>query len=93
MREIYSDFLMSAAATAQGGPVVWDYEAMRRVAGARIYLKVGLSTEAAVALAESSPYPEGVKLGIRKQLAKYQEITLGQVQILLGWAARKAQER
>jgi hypothetical protein len=91
MRELYSDFLMPAAVTAQGGPVAWNYEAMRRTAARRIYLKAKVSTEAAIALAEASPYPEGVKLGIRKQLANTQEITLGQVQILLGWAARRAQ--
>jgi hypothetical protein len=76
----------------QGTPVVWNYDMMKRVAS-RLpwYTPVNLDTDVALSIAEMSPYPSGVKLGVRKQLANDKAITLRQISILLGWAADRAQ--
>jgi len=73
-------------------PAVWSYEHMRtRAARVRYLSGVRVSTDSALALAELSPYPRGVKLGIMKQVANEKAVTLRQVGILLGWAADRAQ--
>lgn len=73
-------------------PVFFNYEIMRQSAGQLTgYVKVKLDVSAALALADASPYPRGVRLGVMKQVASGREITLEQMRILLGWAARKSQ--
>lgn len=72
--------------------VLLSYDIMRRNASVLSgYVKLRISTEFALALADRSPYPSGVKLGVMKQVANTKEVTLEQMRILLGWAARKAQ--
>jgi len=77
-----------------GSPAVSSYEDMKNRAG-RIsgYLRVGIAPEVAMALAVQSPYPDGVKTGVRKLLANADGtgVTLEQLRIMLGWAARRAQ--
>lgn len=73
--------------------MTFGYEFMRMEASQlRGYLKIRLDVQAAMALAELSPYPRGVKIGVMKQVANAKEITLEQMRILLGWAARKSQD-
>jgi hypothetical protein len=50
-----------------------------------------MNLKSALALAALSPYPDGVKIGVMKQIANTKEITLEQMRFLLGWAARKSQ--
>ena len=70
----------------------FGYEYLRLNAGKLSpYTRVNLSTQVAFSLAEKSPYPQGVKLGIRKHLANENAVSLRQLSILLGWAADKAQ--
>lgn len=73
-------------------PVIWDYDRMRRSA-ARLspFTPLKLDEDSALELAAKSPYPEAVKLGVRKHLANGEGITLRQLAIILGWAARRAQ--
>jgi hypothetical protein len=76
----------------QDSRVVWDYDRMKREASRMAwYTSVTVPAYIAYDLADMSPYPNGVKLGIRKQLANDKKITLRQMSILLGWAANKAQ--
>ena len=68
----------------------FSYEIMRQAAGRLTgYVKVKLDVNAALGLADLSAYPRGVRLGVMKQVASNREITLEQMRILLGWAARK----
>jgi hypothetical protein len=83
--------LFGVPSEAAGSPKILDYEIMRRRSAVRLYLKVKVNLPSALELADASAYPEGVKLGIRKQIANDQEVTLEQIRILLGWAARRAQ--
>lgn len=55
------------------------------------YVKIKMNLKSALALAALSPYPDGVKIGVMKQIANTKEITLEQMRFLLGWAARKSQ--
>lgn len=69
-----------------------DYEWLRNdAAQLRGYVKVKLDVRAALALADMSPYPRGVRVGVMKQVASAREISLEQMRIMLGWAARKSQ--
>ena len=73
-------------------PVVYSYEHMRtRAARVRYLSGVRVSTDSALALAELSPYPRGVKLGIMKYYANTRYVTLSQLRIILGWSADRAQ--
>lgn len=74
------------------GEKTWGYEDLRAEAALlRGYVKIKMSLPSALALAEKSPYPSGVRLGVMKQMSNTKEITLEQMRILLGWAARKSQ--
>ena len=89
-RKIYADFYRCPAKAES--PVIYDYSRHQLAAGRLSpFAKVRLSEEAAGYLAARSPYPDGVKLGVMKQVANNREITLSQMRILLGWAARRAQ--
>lgn len=55
-------------------------------------VKIKVDVRAALALADLSPYPQSVKLGVMKQVSNTREITLEQMRILLGWAAQRAQK-
>lgn len=78
----------------QNSPILWNYEIMKRDAGQlRGYVKVVMDVRAAFNLADASPLPHGVRLGIMKQVSNTKEITLAQMRMLLGWAADKAQRR
>lgn len=89
MQKLYAP--LYGVPSGDSSPEIFDYEIMRRRDTRRIYLKTQVALPVALALAGSSPYPDGVKLGIRKQIANNSEITLEQMRILLGWAARRAQ--
>lgn len=84
-----SYYLMPAQ--PQGTPAIWNYNIMRKVSG-RLggLVKISLATGVALRMAELSPYPRGVKLGIMKQVADNKGITLRQMQILLSFAAQRA---
>jgi hypothetical protein len=70
----------------------FGYEDLRRHAGQLdFYTRVDVDLHVALALADKSPYPKGVRLGIMKQIANNRSISLRQLSILLGWAADKAQ--
>jgi hypothetical protein len=70
----------------------FGYEFLRLSAGQLSpYTRINVNAKVALALADKSPYPQGVKLGIRKQLANDNSISLRQLNILLGWAADRAQ--
>lgn len=71
--------------------VLYSYEHMRRSSARPFYMTVNLKPEVAVSLAEQSPYPDGVKLAVMKQLANEKLVTLTQLRIFLGWAARRSQ--
>ena len=78
----------------QPGFVIWNYGLMKLEASKlRGYVKVKMDVRAALALADKSPLPRGVRLGIMKQVSNTKEITLAQMRVLLGWAADKAQRR
>ncbi len=78
--------------TQLGGPVIGDYDLLARMAGILTgYVKVKVDVQVALNLAEKSPYPRGVKLGVMKQVANNREVTLEQMRILLGFAAQRAQ--
>lgn len=66
----------------------WHQAANNQLTG---YVKIKIDVNVALALAEKTPYPTGVKLAVMQQVANSKEITLEQMRILLGWAARKAQ--
>lgn len=84
--------LLPSRLTKENSPVIWSYEVMKQAEGQLAwYSKTSMGERVALNLAERSPYPEGVKLAIRKQLANASEITLAQMRILLGWAARRSQ--
>lgn len=73
-------------------PVIFDYDRMLAHASHLTgYVKIKLDVRAALELARLTPYPDGVKVGIMKQVANAGEITLEQTRIMLGWAARRAQ--
>lgn len=73
-------------------PVIWSYDIMRTNASIlQGYLKIKLDVNSALGLAAKSPYPDGVKVGVMKQVTNANEITLEQTRIMLGWAAQKAQ--
>ena len=83
---------MPGHVTRRGGPVMGDYDLLRAMAGQLTgYVKVKVDVKIALALAEKSPYPRGVKLGVMKQVANAREITLSQMGVLLGFAAQRAQ--
>jgi hypothetical protein len=89
--QVNSYYMTPTHATTQGGPVIWNYGYAKRYASQLTgYIKVKMDVRAALALAEQSPYPRGVRLGVMKQVSGSKEITLEQMRILLGWAARKA---
>lgn len=82
---------MPSRLAEQPGPS-WDAEHVRLVNSILTgYVKVKLDVRAALALAEKSPSPRGVKLGVMKQVANNREVTLEQMRILLGFAAQRAQ--
>lgn len=88
-----SYYMMPTSVSGDGSPAVWNYDILKLVAGNLTgYVKIKVDVLVALALAEKSPYPRGVKLGVMKQVANSKEITLSQMQILLGWAARRAQK-
>lgn len=86
-----SEYARLMPALPQDSPVIWDYGIMKRQAGFLGLTPVDLSLPVALSLAEMSPYPRGVKLGIMKQVANGKPPTLRQMAILLGWAADRAQ--
>lgn len=89
---IYAPLYEVPASERESGFIFGSYETMRAEANRLTgYVKTKISTEVALNLADRSPYPEGVKLAVRKQLANENEITLSQMRIFLGWAARRAQ--
>lgn len=90
MDNVYAP-LYGVPSKAANSAKILDYETMKRRSAVRIWLKVKVDLPIALQLADGSAYPEGVKLGIRKQIANDQEVTLEQMRILLGWAARRAQ--
>jgi hypothetical protein len=55
------------------------------------YVRIKVDVNVAFALADKSPYPRGVRLGIMKQVANSKFVTLEQMRILLGFAAQRAQ--
>lgn len=74
------------------GPPIFTCDNLREQASNLYgYHKVKLDIRSALELARMSPYPDGVKVAMMKQVANYSEITLEQARILLGWAARKSQ--
>lgn len=92
MKKVYAPLYHVPAAEAGDSPVVWDYERMKRQAGQlNGYVKFRIALPSALALAEKSSYPRGVKLAVMKQISNTKEITLEQMRIILGWAARKSQ--
>ena len=80
------------AEASQGSPVIYDY-ALHQEYASRIhgYVKVRIALPVALSMAAASPYPDGVKVGVMKQISNNSEVTLQQMRILLGWAARRAQ--
>lgn len=71
--------------------VAFGYDTIRAQSGSLQWgTKIRLAQPVAEYLAEESAYPQGVQLGVMKQIATTKEITLEQMRILLGWAARKA---
>lgn len=73
-------------------PVFFNYEIMKLAASQLTgYVKVKVDVNSALSLADTSPSPRSVRLGVMKQVASNKEITLEQMRILLGFAARKAQ--
>lgn len=83
-------YVMPSVARTHGG-VMHNYEHMRRSSARPFYMTVNLKPEVAVSLAEQSPCPDGVRLAVMKQLANENRITLTQLRVFLGWAARRAQ--
>lgn len=79
------------AAEGNGSPIVLNY-AMQKFMASQLmgYVKVKVDVNTALAMAQKSPYPSGVKLAIMKQVANDKEITLQQLRVLFGWAADKA---
>lgn len=74
-------------------PVFFNYDMMRLGASYLTgYVKVKVDVKSALTLADKSAYPRGVRLGVMKQVANTREITLEQMRIILGWAARKSQD-
>lgn len=69
----------------------YGYDDLKRWASALGFTPVNLNTDVALQLADMSPYPRGVRLGVMKQLANGKPVTLRQMSILLGWAADRAQ--
>lgn len=68
------------------------YEDMRfQASRMSAYTPVRVSLDVALKLAEQAPYPRAVKVGIMTQIANNKYVTLRQMQILLGWAADRAQ--
>ena len=84
-------FLTLPGITAKGGPVAWDYEKFRVSSSLVYYMKVKLALPVAQELAAGSPYPDAVNVGMMKQVANDGVVTLEQMRILLGWAARRSQ--
>lgn len=66
----------------------WYQEQNNQLTG---YVKIKVDVRAALALAAKSPYPDGVRLAVMKQVSNTKEITLEQLRILFGWSARKSQ--
>lgn len=90
---MYAPIAVIPRSERENSPAIFDYRAYQasnnQLTG---YVKIKLDVTAALALADRSPYPRGVRLAVMQQVANTKEITLEQMRILLGWAARKAQE-
>lgn len=69
------------------------YEDMRlQAARMGTYTRVKLNLSVALKLAEMSPFPRAVKVGVMKAVAGNDKgISVHQMGILLGWAADRAQ--
>ena len=73
------------------GPELYNHRVHQEVAGQLTgYVKIKLDVRVALDLAAQSANPTGVKIAVMKQVANNKEITLEQLRILFGWAARKA---
>ena len=92
MNDLYSPLYRVPASESKNSRTVFDCDALRRNAS-RIdfFVKIDVDTDVALKLAEMSPYPAAVKLGVMKQVANNKAVTLRQMKILLGWAADRAQ--
>jgi len=87
----YAPFYAMPASEREGGFSLASYERMKAASAHPGYFKVKVSQDIALSMARQSPYPDGVKVGIMKQIANNREITLEQMRIILGYAARRAQ--
>lgn len=76
----------------QGSPVILNYNLMKQNSGRTSYFKVRLPLNIALYLADRSPFPNSAKLGVMQQFAMTKDVSLAQLQIILSWAARKAQK-
>jgi hypothetical protein len=93
VRKPYAPFYCVPRSKAENSPVIFDYDDYRRNENRMsAYAKVRLTEDVASALAELSPYPNGVYVGLMKQVANTRTITLRQMSILLSWAAQRAQQ-
>ena len=67
------------------------YADLKRWAAEPGYIKIKVALPIALYLAEQTPYPRAVKLGVMKHFANARYVTLAQLRIILGWSADRAQ--
>jgi len=89
----YAPFYAMPASEREGGFPLASYERMKEASAYPGYIKVKVSRHAALGLAAKSPYPDGVKLAMMKQIAVLGTVTLEQCRILLTYAANRALSR
>lgn len=83
--------LFGVPSYAEKLPDFYSYEHMRKDATRHFYMQVKVAETVATEIALKTPFPDGVKLAVMKQIANEKMITLRQLLILLSWAARRAQ--
>lgn len=71
--------------------MTFGYADLKRWAAESSYIRIKVALPVAMYLAEQSPYPRAVKVGIMKHVANAKYVTLSQLRVILGWSADRAQ--